>query len=156
MAIENFDQVTIEAAKLRPFSKFIMSIGELPTSYLDSLSYAEQITWFCDYLQNHVIPAINNNASALEEVQTLMTQLQEYVDNYFTNLDVQEEINNKLDQMATDGTLTNLIKGYVDPIYEEFETLIDNRLDIQDSIIAQNREIAQAAASGSPAASAID
>ncbi len=37
MAIEDFDQVTIEPAKLRPFSKFIMSIGELPTSYLDSL-----------------------------------------------------------------------------------------------------------------------
>ena len=88
MAIEDFDQVTIEPAKLRPFSRFIMSIGELPTSYLDSLSYAEQVTWFCDYLQNKVIPAIDNNAEALEEVQGLMTQLQEYVNNYFTNLDV--------------------------------------------------------------------
>ena len=68
MAIENFDQVTIAPAKLRPFSKFIMSIGELPTSYLDSLSYAEQVTWFCDYLQNRVIPAIDNNAEALKEV----------------------------------------------------------------------------------------
>ena len=54
---------------------------------------------------------IDNNAEALEEVQALMTQLQEYVDNYFTNLDVQEEINNKLDQMATDGTFYNLINN---------------------------------------------
>ena len=76
MAVENFDQVTIEPAKLRPFSKFIMSIGELPTSYIDSMSYAEQVTWFCDYLQNNVIPAVNNNADALAEVQNLMTQLQ--------------------------------------------------------------------------------
>lgn len=130
MAIEDFDQVTIAPAKLRPFSKFIMSIGELPTSYLDSMSYAEQVTWFCDYLQNNVIPALNNNAEALEEVQNLMTQLQEYVDNYFTNLDVQEEINNKLDNMAEDGSLTNLIKGYVDPIYQEYETNINNEINL--------------------------
>lgn len=113
MAIENFDQVTIAPAKLRPFSKFIMSIGELPTSYLDSLSYAEQITWFCNFLQDKVIPAINNNAEALEEVQRLMTQLQEYVNNYFTNLDVQEEINNKLDAMVEAGTLQEIIADYL-------------------------------------------
>ena len=139
MAVEDFDQVTIEPAKLRPFSKFIMSIGELPTSYLDSLSYAEQVTWFCDYLQNNVIPAVNNNASALEEVQTLMTQLQEYVDNYFTNLDVQEEINNKLDQMAQDGSLYNIISSYTDPIIEEQNQRIE---DIDNKV--------NAVANGSP------
>ena len=136
MAIEDFDQVTIEAVHLRPFSKFIMSIGELPTSYLDSLSYAEQITWFCDYLQNNVIPAINNNADALEEVQTLMTQLQEYVDNYFTNLDVQEEINNKLDSMVESGELTALIGAYVDPRLITFENTVNTRLQNQDLTIA--------------------
>lgn len=130
MAIEDFDQVTIEPAKLRPFNKFIMSIGELPTSYLDSLSYAEQVTWFCDYLQNNVIPAINNNAEALEEVQTLITQLQEYVDNYFTNLDVQEEINNKLDEMTTNGTLTQIIKDYVDPLYQGYVNTINHEIDV--------------------------
>ena len=132
MAIEDFNQVTIEPAKLRPFSRFIMSIGELPTSYLDSLSYAEQVTWFCDYLQNNVIPAVNNNAEALEEVQNLMTQLQEYVDNYFTNLDVQEEINNKLDSLVEDGTLTALIGNYVDPLIEAQNTrisLIENEVE---------------------------
>lgn len=129
MAIEDFDQVTIAPAKLRPFSKFIMSIGELPTSYLDSLSYAEQITWFCDYLQNNVIPALNNNATALQEVQNLMTELQEYVNDYFDNLDVQEEINNKLDQMAEDGTLTALISGYVDPIINGYKQELNAKVD---------------------------
>ena len=36
-----------------------------------------------------------------------------YIDNYFDNLNVQTEINNKLDAMATDGTLTNLITPYM-------------------------------------------
>lgn len=102
MAIEDFDQVTIAAAHLRPFSKFIMSIGELPTSYLDSLSYAEQVTWFCDYLQNNVIPAINNNADALQELI-----------NYINSLDLQDEVNNKLDEMVEDGTLINLLTSYL-------------------------------------------
>ena len=137
MAIEDFNQVTIEPAKLRPFSRFIMSIGELPTSYLDSLSYAEQITWFCDYLQNNVIPAINNNAEALEEVQGLMTQLQEYVDNYFTNLDVQEEINNKIDSMVEDGTFSNLLAPYL----ESFNTRLDQfALNIQAETTARTTE----------------
>ena len=35
--------------------------------------------------------------------------LRNYVQNYFNNLDVQDEINNKLDEMAEDGTLENLI-----------------------------------------------
>lgn len=122
MAIEDFDQVTIAPAKLRPFSKFIMSIGELPTSYLDSLSYAEQVTWFCDYLQNKVIPAINNNATALEEVQQLITDIQNWLD----NLDLQDEVDNKLDQMAEDGTLAEIIN-------QEVFGQINDRLDTIES-----------------------
>lgn len=146
MAVENFDQVTIEPAKLRPFNRFIMSIGELPTSYLDSLSYAEQITWFCDYLQNNVIPAVNNNAAALEEVQNLMTQLQEYVDNYFTNLDVQEEINNKLDQLVLNGTLENLIGAYIQPRINAQNAIIENQNTRIDNIDIK----VSAATNGSP------
>ena len=151
MAIEDFDQVTIEASHLRPFSKFIMSIGELPTSYLDSLSYAEQVTWFCDYLQNNVIPAINNNADALEEVQNLMTQLQDYVSDYFENLDVQDEINNKLDQMAEDGSLTAIIGNYVDPIYRQYEEEIDQTMATQNATIQSLKARIDSVTSGSPA-----
>lgn len=45
--------------------------------------------------------------------QNEVTQQMEYVLNYFNNLDVQEEINNKLDQMAESGELTDLIAGYL-------------------------------------------
>lgn len=41
------------------------------------------------------------------------TETKNYIDNYFDNLDVQEEIDNKLDEMATDGTLTNLLESIV-------------------------------------------
>ena len=102
MAIENFDNTTIDVQTLKPFKKFIMTIGELPTNYIDSLSYAELLTWFCDYLQNKVIPVVDTNAAALKELQ-----------DYFNNLDVQDEIDNKLDEMAEDGTLEEIMASYL-------------------------------------------
>jgi hypothetical protein len=43
-------------------------------------------------------------------LHTAYEELQSYVNNYFSTLDVQEEINNKLDQMANDGTLNILLQ----------------------------------------------
>ncbi len=40
-------------------------------------------------------------------------KLQGYVNDYFSTLDVQEEINNKLDVMANDGTLGNILKSVI-------------------------------------------
>ena len=95
--------------KLTPFAHFCCTIGNLPTSYMISLTYEEQLLWLCQYLEKTVIPAVNTNAEAVAELQNLYIQLKEYVDNYFTNLDVQEEINNKLDNMAQSGELAELI-----------------------------------------------
>lgn len=91
-----------EIKTIKPFRNFCITIGALPTSYLESMSYYEMLCWLCKYLENTINPAINQNAEALKE-------LQEYVANYFDNLDVQEEINNKLDEMADDGTLAQII-----------------------------------------------
>ena len=98
---------------LKPFTRFCCTIGNLPTSYMESLTYEEQLLWLCNYLENTVIPAVNNNAEAVKELQDLYVVLKDYVDNYFNNLDVQEEINNKLDAMAQDGTLTEIIAQYL-------------------------------------------
>ena len=103
----------IENLDVRPFTRFCMSIGAVPSSYLAGLSIEEQLLWLCSYLENEVIPAVNNNAEAVEELQGLFIQLQTYVDNYFDNLDVQEEINNKLDDMADSGELEEIIAAYL-------------------------------------------
>ena len=101
---------------LKPFPKFCCSIGYIPTSYKVSMTYEEQLFWLCDFLKNTVIPTVNQNGQAVEELQNLYIELKSYVDNYFENLDVQEEINNKLDEMAQDGTLANIINN---EIFEE-------------------------------------
>ena len=53
-------------------------------------------------------------------------ELKDFVDTYFENLDVQEEINNKLDVMAEDGTLQEIIASYLDSnVTWTFDTVAD-------------------------------
>ena len=91
-----------EIQTISPFKNFCITVGNLPTSYLESMSYYEMLCWLCKYIENTINPAINQNAEALEELQS-------YVANYFDNLDVQDEINAKLDDMADSGVLAEII-----------------------------------------------
>lgn len=63
---------------------------------------------------NDVIKSVNSTAQQVENLTNLFNQLTEYVNHYFDNLDVQEEINNKLDEMALDGTLTEIISTFLE------------------------------------------
>lgn len=110
---EDLNLKTIDTVDTQPFKKLVMTIGELPTSFVESMTYYELLAWFTNYLQTVIIPTVNNNAEAVEELQKLFVELKTFVDDYFENLDVQEEINNKLDQMAEDGQLTQLIAQFL-------------------------------------------
>ena len=101
----------IKVEKLNPFGRMCISLGMLPSSYKESMTYEEQLLWFFKFLDETVIPTVNNNADAVEELQALYIQVKTFVDEYFDNLDVQEEINNKLDAMAQDGSLADLLKS---------------------------------------------
>ena len=98
---------------IAPFKKFCMTIGELPSSYLETMSYYEMLVWFTKFLQETVIPAINNNGEAVNELQTKYIELKSYVDNYLDNLDVQDEINNKLDDMVETGEFQEILEEYI-------------------------------------------
>ena len=84
----------------------------LPAVYDDSLSYYELLCKITAKI-NEIIITQNTQVDAIKELQSLYVELKNYVDNYFTNLDVQTEINNKLDQMAQDGTLADVISQYL-------------------------------------------
>ena len=58
----------------------------------------------------------NDTDAAFKELKT-------FVNDYFDNLDVQEEINNKLDEMAEDGTLNELFDGYFDVLVDVLEPM---------------------------------
>ena len=132
------EEIREKAVILPPFKHFIMTVGEIPSSYLESMSYYEMLVWFTNYLGKTVIPAINENGEAVIELQNLFVELQTYVNDYFDNLDVQEEINNKLNDMAEDGSLYAIIKQYTDPIIEEQNERIETIVDTQNIKINAN------------------
>lgn len=108
------EKIDIKPKFLPPFKRFCMTVGEIPTSYVETMSYYEMLLWFTNYLSKTVIPAINNNAEAVTELQHLFVELQDYVNNYFENLDIQTEIDNKLDAMTESGELQEIIVAYLE------------------------------------------
>lgn len=88
---------------LKPFRFWCQKV--LPLVYDDSLSYYELLCKVVDYL--------NKTMTDVTVLHDEFVQLQNWIDNYFDDLDVQSEINNKLDAFAEDGTLSNLIKPFI-------------------------------------------
>lgn len=84
----------------------------LPAVYDESLSYYELLCKLTAKI-NELIATDNVQNDALTRLTELTTSLQSYVEHYFDNLDVQTEINNKLDQMAQDDQLTQIIAQFL-------------------------------------------
>lgn len=74
---------------------------------------------------NKIIDSVNTSGNQVETLTTAFNELQNYVTNYFNNLDVQEEINNKLDEMAQDGTLAQIVNQYISNCILTFNTVND-------------------------------
>lgn len=92
--------------KINPLPNMLLTIGLLPSSYLVSMTYEEQLLWLCNFLKTEVIPKTNANIEAVNQLIT-------YIDNYFDNLDIQEEVNNKIDDMLESGQLQEIITEYL-------------------------------------------
>lgn len=85
----------------------------IPLAFDESLSYYETLAGLLAYIKDSLIPAINNNAQVVIELQNLYIDLKNYVDHYFDSLDLQQEVNNKLDEMARLGELAVIIDAYL-------------------------------------------
>lgn len=91
-----------EHQNLKPFRAWCQKV--LPLVYDDSLSYYELLCKVLDTLNKTAIEVINLGEA--------YDKLEGYVNHYFDNLDIQEEINNKLDEMFKDGTLDEIFSHY--------------------------------------------
>lgn len=102
-----------EIENVKPFLRFCYTVGILPTAYKITFTYEEQVLECIRFIKEEVIPTINNNANVTKELQEKFVELVNYVETYLENLDVQSEINNKLDEMAEQGTLQEIIAQYI-------------------------------------------
>lgn len=92
--------------KIKPSGIFTNYIYKaIPLAFDESMSYYETLCGVLEKLKTQE-EVINNNAD-------LLLELENFVIHYFDNLDVQEEINNKLDAMAESGELTDIIAQYL-------------------------------------------
>lgn len=94
----------------------------LPLVYDDSLSYYELLCKVVDYL-NSTMEDVNTAVEDITNLHTAYEQLQSYVNTYFDSLDVQEEINNKLDGMVEDGTFDTLLAPYMAHYQDELDLM---------------------------------
>ena len=79
----------------------------------DAVTDYELLCLVVDHL-NEVIKNSNEQNTVIQNLYNAFVALKDYVDNYFDNLDVQEEIDNKLDEMAKSGELADIIAQYLE------------------------------------------
>ena len=83
--------------------------------------------------------------------QQAFQDLHDYVMNYFDNLDVQDEINHKLDEMAQDGTLDALLLPYFNAYKNEINALIadqDHDIEILEARMDTFSHLAEGSTTG--------
>ena len=94
--------------KIPHLRRFVLQNFPFIEEDFDALTDYELLCKVVEYL-NTVITSQNALIGKVEELEALFNQLKDFVDHYFDNLDVQEEINNKIEEMAESGELANVI-----------------------------------------------
>ena len=124
--------------ELKPFRYWCQKV--LPLVYDDSISYYELLCKVVTYLNETMedVETLNGDVTAM---YTAYNELQDYVNQYFTDLNVQRQIDNKLDRMASDGSLLALIQPTVinttnANVSENLPTVVENQIDavVEDQI----------------------
>ena len=129
-----------KAPDVPAFVRFVAST--IPMVFDDSLSYYEALCNLVHYIQD-TVDVVNNNATITEESIALLNEMKEYMDHYFDNLNVQDEINAKLDAMAEDGQLAEVFSEY-------FASYVDPQIEAQNRRISVVEDQVNSAVSGQP------
>lgn len=109
--------------KLTPFQFYVQKI--LPLAMDDSLSYYETLLKVRNKL-NDVITAQNSLSDNFENVKQALTEIQEYVEEYFETLDLTEETRETLREMVDSGQFseiaTHILATYFNPFFVNSST----------------------------------
>ena len=117
----NFNPDTKEVTKLSPFRGWVYERFPFIQEDFDSLTSYELWCKVVEYI-NKMAESINTNADNNNALVKAYDDLQKYVNAYFDDLDVQTEIDNKLDAMVLDGTMAEIIN-------EKIFTELNNEID---------------------------
>lgn len=124
-----------EYKNLTPFKWFVLENFPFIEADFDALT---EWQLFCKLGKemNKIINSENKLGTQVENITNAFTELQNYVNNYFNNLDVQEEINTKLNEMAQDGTLAQIINEQIfTELNQKIEQTNERINDINESTL---------------------
>lgn len=105
-------KLDIKFNRLTPFKRCVLQNFPFIEEDFDALTNYGLLCKVVKYL-NKIIDSQNEVQGVTEEIVTAFNNLYDYVKNYFDNLDVQEEIDNKLDEMTESGELASIIGEYI-------------------------------------------
>lgn len=94
-----------EFKRLTPFKMQVLQSFPFIDADFDAITNYELLCKVVEYLNTTV-----DNVNLLEDNYVI---LYNYVHDFFDNLDVQDEVNNKLDQMVEDGELASILSNYL-------------------------------------------
>ena len=97
---------------MTPFKWFVLENFPFIENDFEAINNYRLFSKVVEYL-NKMKDNVNLTGQQMENLTNAMIELQNYVNNYFDNLDVQDEINNKLDEMVEQGTLQEIIADYL-------------------------------------------
>lgn len=83
------------------FTGYIAKV--LPLAFDDSMSYYECLCALLKYINETVVTDINNTNDGLAELQQFYLELQDYVNNYLNDKNLQPMIDHKIDEMLDNG-----------------------------------------------------
>ena len=109
------------------FVKWALAYGMIPTTFRLAMTYEEQVLWICNFLEEVVIPSIEKESEAIEELQLAIEELKDYIN----DLDIPQVVEDEINEMIEDGTFQELFSAYVDPLLEDLQEQID---DLKDTI----------------------
>lgn len=94
----------------------------------DAITNYELLCKVVEYL-NKVIENSNEQNEAIENLANSFVELKNYVDEYFEDLDIEDEVNAKLDEMVEQGYFETILNNYLQ-ITKVFNTCEDMKDDL--------------------------
>lgn len=125
--------------KLCPFKGWVLENFPFIEADFDAITNYELICKIVEYL-NKVIDSQNEVIGISDNLVKSFNNLYNYVNDYFDNTDFQQMVNDKLDDMVTDGTLENLIN-------QDLFNGLNNKLN---TVTYQKSKFAQNIINGTP------
>lgn len=124
-----------------------LTLGQLPTSYRESMSYEEQVLWLCNIIENEITPKVNELIDIVDNIDINFDEINEKIDiiqnDIITIQNEYQTLNSKVNQntediQALDNRITNEINNLDSTLRElinsNYNTLKDY-VDYQDNIL---------------------